>query len=193
MRAFIAIQLSQDLKSQIGELRSQLRRAARDLGGVSWVQPDGIHLTLRFLGEIQESQVEELGRVMMHAAVGVYPFTLKVAGIGAFPSIQRARVVWLGVYDESGCNALRQLQAAIEQGVVNLGFAPEDRDFSPHLTLARIRERQAALQLTSTLASERDRLVGSMRAESVTLMRSQLRPDAAVYTPLVEVPLSVQV
>lgn len=193
MRAFIAIQLSQDLKSQIGELRSQLRRAARDLRGVSWVQPDGIHLTLRFLGEIQESQVEELGRVIMHAAVGVYPFTLKVAGIGAFPSIQRAKVVWLGVYDESGCNALHQLQAAIEQGVVNLGFAPEDRDFSPHLTLARIRERQAALQLTSTLASERDRLVGSMRAESVTLMRSQLRPDAAVYTPLVEVPLSVRV
>lgn len=193
MRAFIAIQLSHDLKSQIGELRSQLRRAARDLRGVSWVQPDGIHLTLRFLGEIQESQVEELGRVIMHAAVGVHPFTLKVAGIGAFPSIQRAKVVWLGVYDESGCNALHQLQAAIEQGVVNLGFAPEDRDFSPHLTLARIRERQAALQLTSTLASERDRLVGSMRAESVTLMRSQLRPDAAVYTPLVEVPLSVRV
>jgi 2'-5' RNA ligase len=193
VRAFIAIQLSEGLKSQIGELRSQLRLRARELRGVSWVQPDGIHLTLRFLGEIEEAQVGALGRVIMDAAVGVAPFTLKIGGLGAFPSIQRAKVLWLGVNDESGCNALARLQAAIEHGIIDLGFAPEDRAFSPHLTLARIRERDAAMQLASTLATERERLVGSMRAESVVLMRSQLRPDGAVYTPLVEVPLSVRV
>jgi 2'-5' RNA ligase len=193
LRAFIAIQLSEELKSQIGELQSELRHHAPELRGVSWVQPDSIHLTLRFLGEIQESQVAELGAVIVRAAVGVGPFTFKARGLGAFPTAQRARVVWLGINDESGRNSLGQLQAAIEQGVIDLGFEPEDRDFSPHLTLARIRERHAAMQLAPTFASERERLVGGMMAESVALMRSELRPQGAVYTPLVEVPLNVRV
>jgi RNA 2',3'-cyclic 3'-phosphodiesterase len=219
LRAFIAIQLSDQLKSQIGDLQANLKRRAPEVRGVGWARPESIHLTLRFLGDIEETQVEPLKRVLEAAAAEARPFSLEARGLGAFPTPQRARVIWLGLHGLSGgvsgkesaaphaestrdarderrpddaLTALVALQAAIEEGVVGLGLAREDRPFMPHLTLARIRERKAMEPLIRLLTSHRDHLVGSMRADAIALVRSELRPEGAVYTSLVEVPLGME-
>src|SRR6266487_741750 len=96
-RAFIAIKLSEELKGHIGELQAELKRRASGLTGFGWVRPEGIHLTLRFLGDIAEEQVEALGALLRDVAAGLKPFALDARGIGAFPDPRAPRVIWLGL------------------------------------------------------------------------------------------------
>jgi 2'-5' RNA ligase len=194
LRAFIAIQLSVDLKRQISELQAELKRRMPESRGLSWVNPEGIHLTLRFLGDMDESHIEALTRVLRTAAAPIRGFRLEAKGVGGFPTPARARVLWVGLSGEpEAMSALQQLQATIEEGVVDLGFAKENRAFTPHLTLARIRERGAGGSVSEIVMNEADRMVGEFRAESVSLIKSELRPKGAVYTSLVEVPFGLQV
>jgi 2'-5' RNA ligase len=196
LRAFIAIKLSDDLKRQIEGVQADLeRQVARQgksgrIGKIGWVRPEGIHLTLKFLGEIPETQIEAVGAVVRRAAPAAEPFALEARGLGAFPTPRAPRVLWLGLHGEPGAmDALQGLQAAVEEGVAGLGFPREDRAFTPHLTLARMRDREAAEPLEQALAGGRDRVVGSFRAGALALIKSELRPSGAVYTTLVEVPL----
>lgn len=194
LRAFIAIQLSVDLKRQISELQAELKRRMPESRGLSWVNPEGIHLTLRFLGDMDEAHIEAITRVLQTAAASVQTFRLEARGIGGFPTPARARVLWVGLSGEAGAiSALQQLQATIEEGVVEIGFAKENRAFTPHLTLARIRERGAGGSVAGIVMNEADRVVGELRAGSVSLIKSELRPKGAVYTSLVEVPFGLQV
>src|SRR5437660_12146600 len=151
LRAFIAVQLSDDLKRQIGSVQAELQRevpgSAR--GGkavkIGWVQPEGIHLTLKFLGDIQEAQVDALREILSKAAASARPFTLEARGLGAFPNPRAPRVIWLGLHGSHDDMAdLQRLQAAVEDGLAGLGFPKEARAFTPHLTLARIRDRVQA-------------------------------------------------
>jgi 2'-5' RNA ligase len=168
LRVFIAIQLSVDLKRQISELQAELKRRIPESRGLSWVNPEGIHLTLRFLGDMDESQIEPIARVLRKAASAVGTFKLEARGVSGFPTPARARVLWVGLSgDAEAISALQQLQATIEDGVVDIGFAKEDRVFTPHLTLARIRERGAAGAVAGILMKEVNRVVGEFRAESV--------------------------
>lgn len=201
LRAFIAIKLSDELKRQILELQTDLRQRVPDLKGVSWVQPEGIHLTLRFLGDIEDSQIKSLQEALQAAAASVGPFSLAVRGLGAFPTAQRARVLWIGLGGtpgvqagaDAGTEALRTVQAATEEGVVKLGFPREERPFTPHLTMARVREREAAGPLAALVLAERERFIGQLTAGSVALIKSELRPTGAIYTSLVEVPFGLRV
>ena len=201
LRAFIAIKLSDELKRQISELQAELRQRAPDLRGVSWVQPEGIHLTLRFLGDIEESQIKSLQEVLQAAACSVGPFSLVARGLGAFPTAERVRVLWIGLSGTSGeqagadtgTEALHTLQAATEAGVVKVGFPREERAFTPHLTLARVREAGAAGPLAALVLAERERLIGKFTAGSLALIKSELRPKGAIYTSLVEVPFGLRV
>ena len=192
-RAFIAIQLSDDLKRQIDRLQADLRRQVSKLGAsgeIGWVKSAGIHLTLKFLGETEEAQVEALGAVLREAASKGEPFTLEARGVSAFPNVRAPRVIWLGLHGESrAMDALSRLQAAVDDGAVKLGFPKESRAFAPHLTLARVRDRRPGGPLERVLAESRDRVVGGWTAGSVSLIKSDLRPSGAVYTTLVEVPL----
>jgi len=194
LRAFIAIQLSADLKRQIRELQAEWKRQTPELGALSWVHPEGIHLTLRFLGDMAEEQVEAIASVLRRAAAPVRAFRLDVRGLGGFPTPARARVLWLGLTGAAeAISALQHLQATIEHGVVGLGFAGEERAFTPHLTLARIRDRGVAGPVAKLVMKEQDRTVGELHAGSVALIKSELRPNGAVYTSLVEVPFGLQV
>jgi 2'-5' RNA ligase len=194
LRAFIAIQLSGELKRLIGDLQGELKRKAPALRGLGWVRPDSMHLTLKFLGDIEESQTESLKEMLKAVGHRYRPFSLEARGLGAFPTPQRARVLWLGLAgvaeDEQ---LLSTLQAEIEEGAEQLGFLREARSFTPHLTLARVRERSAVPALTTLLPGYESRLVGAVSAVSVTLVRSELKPSGAFYTTLVEVPLGVPV
>lgn len=186
LRAFIAIQLSDELKRHIGSIQDELRRSAKG-GRIGWTRPDGIHLTLKFLGDIGESQIQPLHGVLARAAAGAKPFTLEAKGVGGFPTPRAPRVIWIGLHgDADSMAALNRLQGAIEEGAEALGFKKEGRPFTPHLTLARVRDRMDGLD--RLLESNRDRAAGRFTAASVGLIKSELRPAGAIYTTLVEVP-----
>jgi 2'-5' RNA ligase len=203
LRAFIAIQLSDAVKLQIGSVQAELKREvsgsgrggkAVKIGKVGWTQPEGIHLTLKFLGDIPETQVEALREILKRAAAPARPFMLEARGLGAFPNARAPRVIWLGLHGSNDDMAeLRRLQAAVEDGVAGLGFPKEARAFAPHLTLARIRDRVEAGALEPVLTAQQNRVVGKFAASSVKLIKSELRPSGAVYTTLVEVPFSAGV
>jgi 2'-5' RNA ligase len=203
LRAFIAIQLSDEMKRQIGSVQAELKREvsgsrergkAVKIGKIGWTQPEGIHLTLRFLGDIQETQVDGLREILHKAAAPARPFTLEARGLGAFPNPRAPRVIWLGLHGSSDDMAeLQRLQAAVEDGVTSLGFPKEARAFTPHLTLARIRDRVEAGALEPVLAAQQNRVVGGFAASSVELIKSELHPSGAVYTTLVEVPFAAGV
>ncbi len=191
LRAFIAIQLSAELKRQIAQLQAQLKREALEPPGMGWVRPEAIHLTLKFLGETEEALVPKLRSVLEAAVCSVRPFTLQARGLGAFPTARRPHVLWIGLHgDPHAVEALGKMQSEVEQGAAELGFAVEHRTFSPHLTLARVKDRRAGPACEKMLSSREHVAVGIIEVRSVELIRSELNPKGSIYTTLVEVPLS---
>jgi 2'-5' RNA ligase len=188
IRSFIAIELPEEAKKGLARLRKELERDEHKF--VKWVDPAGIHLTLKFLGNIPSKQVAEITEAMKKASQGISLFHLEISGLGAFPSLRQARVFWVGVGGEM--DQLSRLQQNIDSALAALGFAKEQRPFVPHLTLARIREGASPPERRSF-----GELVGStvfedkypVEVEAVRLMRSQLTPAGAIYTCLSEVGL----
>ena len=189
VRAFIAIELSPDILAQVGRLQDRVRE---DLppGLVRWVHPAGIHLTLKFLGDVDQAALPEIEQALRAACAPHAPFDLRVADMGCFPNPRRPRVVWIGIEDES-CS-LAPLQRDVERAIAPLGFPTDRRGFHPHLTLGRVKERRQTAQLEALgayVARAKVR-VGQMAVDSVHLMRSELLPGGAVYSALTVVPLS---
>src|SRR5689334_4831235 len=144
MRTFIAIELPEQIKTELAKLQNELRRAQAD---VSWTKPENIHLTLRFLGEIQERQLEALKRVCAESAAEFAPFRLALKEAGVFPNFRQPRVLWAGLAGE--LEAAARLQRHLEEGVVSLGFAPGDKPFKPHLTVGRVKSGKNARQVAA--------------------------------------------
>ena len=144
------------------------------------MSPDNLHITLRFLGEVDDTRVAELGGVLDEAAAGLPRFGLGIRGLGAFPTLTRPRVIWAGVGE--GAGALRTLAGRLESALARVGVPPEDRPFSGHVTLGRIREPQRDPGLAAMLASGAARHFGTLSVERVCLMRSDLSPRGARYT-----------
>lgn len=177
MRLFIAINLPPDLRQRLWEAAEPLRTAGYP---VRWVAPDGVHLTLKFLGEVKPDREPQVVAAIGLAVQGAKRFTLSVGGFGAFPSLSRPRVVW------AGCEpvpALELLQHRVEQELERLGFPLEGRAFHPHLTLGRA-QRDARAGAFRDLEDRMDGLTftGESMVESVDLMESQLARDGARYT-----------
>ena len=151
----------------------------RDLP-VSWVRPEGIHMTLKFLGETEDDRATELGGALQRAAVGARPLPLVLQGFGAFPDTARPRVLWVGIDPEP---ALELLQNAIEREFAPLGFPTEVRPFRPHVTIGRAK-RDAKPSAFQGLEATLDALQfnEAVVIESVDLMRSQLGPKGSTYT-----------
>jgi 2'-5' RNA ligase len=189
IRAFVAIELNEAIKAALGATQGQLKRSPAS-HIAKWVKPQSIHLTLKFLGDIADNRVEPIGEALQRACAQVQPFTLSLSETGCFPNTKRPRVIWIGVGGE--LEPLMQLQRAVEAEINPLGFEAERRGFTPHLTLARIRnkarpsERQELGQRLGTV--EVDPSV-AMTVQELSLMRSELRPRGAVYTRLLAVPL----
>jgi 2'-5' RNA ligase len=193
IRSFIAIELPDELKSELVRLEARLKSGGQS--GVKWVDPYGIHLTLKFLGSIAVDRVEGITRAMEEAARGISPFRLEVKELGVFPNFKRVQVAWVGISGEA--DKLVQLQKRIESNLAPLGFAPESRPFTPHLTLARLRnqasleERQRFGQLIADTTFE---AACPIEVDAISLIRSQLTREGAIYTRInsvrLEKPLS---
>jgi RNA 2',3'-cyclic 3'-phosphodiesterase len=186
LRLFVALEPPAPVRRQLKLLAAELRRAAgRAARDVRWVLPEQIHLTLQFLGNAPEERLADVQRAVAEAAALARPLSLLVRGAGGFPNARRPRVLWAGV--EGEVEALGGLARDLGARLARLGFPPEERPFSPHLTLGRARD--GAPGLAGALASLQDRELGSWRAGEVTLFRSHLSTAGARHEPLLRAPL----
>jgi len=180
IRSFIAIELPDELKLELDQLETRLKSVQQSW--VKWVDPDSIHLTLKFLGNIALDRTGEITRAMEEAAQGISPFQLQVSGLGVFPNLRRVQVAWVGMSGE--IDKLGQLQQRIESNMANLGFAPESRRFTPHLTIARLRN-QASLnerQRFGKLIADTQFKTATIEVDAISLMKSQLTREGAIYS-----------
>ncbi len=182
VRSFIAIELPAEVKQKMGELEARIRKQ-REFN-CKWVDPESIHLTLKFLGNVSSGMVSQLTDAMTAAVAGTAPFRLEVTGTGVFPNPQRVRVVWVGV--KGDVDVLTALQRRLDKGLASLGFPPEDRPFSPHLTIARVRDEVGPpeRQALGKLIAATEFAGGSFTVESYSLMRSVLSRQGPVYSQL---------
>ena len=188
VRAFVAIALTSDILDQIGGLQTRLKDELPS-GLVRWVRPEGIHLTLKFLGDIPTEQLDAVAQAVHDASAPHAPFTLAVRGTGCFPNPHRPRVIWAGVNEPTG--TLARLQRDVERMVQPLGFPSEGRPFRPHLTLGRVKGRdRGAIQTLGETVCGAAFQGGQMHVDTVHLIRSELLPGGAVYTKLSSTPLA---
>jgi RNA 2',3'-cyclic 3'-phosphodiesterase len=180
-RTFIAVERNDAVTLT---LERQIAVLAIALPGVRWVDPAALHLTLAFLGELDEAQVAAAIEAADAAACRAQPFRLEVAGLGTFGPPKAPRVIWAGLGGD--LTALRALHADLARELQARGFPPEERAFSPHLTLARIKQplRPDAVSRLSLLMSEPVDSGASMRVGALDVLKSELRGDGAVYTRL---------
>jgi RNA 2',3'-cyclic 3'-phosphodiesterase len=201
IRAFLAVELSQELRAELATVQQELKRniepeMTRNTR-ISWVQPASIHLTIKFLGDMDEQVIDPL-LVAVEQAIGDQTAVhVPLDRLGAFPRQQSPRVLWVGPSEkwERGAEARRmtEIHSAIEAACEGLGFLRETKSFSPHLTLARIKvgERHVGVAVAKSGALDRPISPGSLAVESVVLMKSELRPTGSIYTRLWEARLRV--
>ena len=188
LRLFVAIELPGDVLRELNDIQHGMQRDPT-LARLRWVRPEGIHLTLKFLGETPAGKQAAIEQAIARGVAGIAPFNLHLGRLGTFGGRTSPRVVWVDL--EGDAEALQRLQGAVERELAAVGFPSESRGFSPHLTLARIPPEQAR-EVAGPLARaiEDARPQGTkMRVETVSLMMSDLRPNGAVYTRLFDAPL----
>ncbi|MEW5702052.1 MAG: RNA 2',3'-cyclic phosphodiesterase [Candidatus Zixiibacteriota bacterium] len=183
MRSFIAINLPDDVKAEIDAIIDRLRPAGPP---ARWVPATNLHLTLKFLDEIREDQVQPITDAIARATAGARPFEIRLGGFGVFPNERKARVFWIAI--ESGFDILKPLATAMDDQLAPLGFAREARPFSAHITLARLREPGPADRLVKA-ASHMSYRSDPIPVREIDLMRSILSPKGAAYSVLSSVAL----
>jgi 2'-5' RNA ligase len=183
MRAFIAIDLSESLRAALAEAQQDFRSACP---GARWTRPEGIHLTLKFLGEISDAQAKQVVEAL--AQIGPFEsFSVEVKGFGFFPHAARPRVFWAGV---AAPPALAELAARVESHMEKIGFAREDRAYSPHLTLARFQVPRPQPALEAAVAARTTTSLGKFEASDFFLFESKLSPQGAQYRKVMRFPRS---
>jgi RNA 2',3'-cyclic 3'-phosphodiesterase len=186
MRTFIAIEIPQEFKTALTLMQHDLRRAAAD---VSWTKPENFHLTLRFLGEVEEKQLPELKRICDQVSVTTKPFRLTLSGTGVFPNFRQPRVLWAGLIGE--IQVARGLQARLEKALVSIGFAPEDKPFKLHLTVGRVKSPMNARQVAA-LTEIHSLPELSFEVREIVLMKSDLHSAGARYSALAKSKLQLE-
>jgi len=184
VRCFVAVNLPALLREEIGEFFNRLRGSVR---GVRWIAAANLHLTLKFLGDVESGQVSRVANAIAGALEGRSPVKVVLSGAGVFPPRGRPRVVWLDL--SAGAEGITSLQGAVERSLEPLGFSPERRPFSPHLTVGRVKSLRDAAPLLSAVDVAGEREWGGFTASSVDLVRSELFPTGARYSILREVRL----
>jgi RNA 2',3'-cyclic 3'-phosphodiesterase len=184
LRLFIAARPPDTVLRGIADLSGSLGSRG---DGVRWVNGDGIHLTLKFLGNVDEAMVRAIDEAASGCARGVGEIRLAVGGVGVFPDLKRARVVWVGLAGD--IRRLESVRNALEQACFTLGFPKEGRAFRPHLTLGRVKDR-LSVETIRKIEQSRDVVLGDMVVDAIELIKSDLSPSGAVYTTLFHYPLT---
>jgi len=189
VRLFVAVEIGEILAKGAASLSEELERratAAARGAKVTWIPADRLHLTIRFIGEIDDGRVPMV-RQALEEPLAVAPFSLTLCGAGTFPKSGTPRVVWLGITE--GREELLRVEREITARLTPLGIPGEERNYSPHLTLARVRD-PAGLKSTRLLDGFTDRRIGTTQIDAITLFHSKLSPKGPTYTPLLRTPLT---
>lgn len=185
IRAFIALEISQPHKQKISGLISSLKSSDAD---IRWLAENQMHLTLKFLGNIQQDSVKNISQILRSIAMDTNAFTMDLTGIGAFPNIKHPKVIWLGI--EKGSLSINILSDKIEQGLEHLGFKREKRLFKPHLTLGRVKSLKNIKKLLDIIAKIKFQCEEFILINKIILFQSTLTPKGAVYSILEEYPFN---
>lgn len=185
VRLFVAVDPQPEVRARLGAIQQALRRAVGQAGWTAtFPKVPNLHVTLKFLGSVEAHRVAEVGAAL--SAVGsTDPFEIAFEGLGAFPSPSRPRILWAGV--TRGARPLKSLAEQVDRYCSACGFEPEAREFSPHLTLARLKRARGSA--ASMLENVSPREAGSSVVTEVTLYRSDTDPAGPTYTPLAQLPL----
>lgn len=187
IRLFLAVDPSQEVLNEVGRIQERFKKTIQ--GDIRWVRPEGIHLTLKFFGYVSEADIANISQVVKNNTVNIKPFMLNIRRVGVFPSVNRARVLWLGM--DGDIDVLIRLQKEIDIELQGYGFEMENRPFSPHLTLARIKEPKGLIGLAKIMEKSEEYVAGSFSVDGLNLFKSTLTPKGAVYTKLEYFPFFV--
>lgn len=182
IRTFVAIDLSSDITEGLKTLQNKLINECP--GKIAWVKPENIHLTLKFLGEIEEGRREQIFLSLKEVTSKYSPFDVVIKGLGCFPRIENPRVIWVGMTCEG--DELFSLQKDVETCLNKLGFPEDKRKYHAHLTLGRVKVLKERMRWKEIVGSFRDVEVGTLNVEKTVLFKSTLKPAGAVYTVLGE-------
>lgn len=183
IRTFIAIDVPDEVKSEMMRMQEALRKLPGNR--ISWTRPQGIHLTLKFLGDIPENEIDDIANVLESALLDQNRFEIQTTLTGGFPNLKRPRVLWLGV---DGGDELINIHRRVDKGLYKLGFDKEKKRFNPHLTIGRAKELNPRSDLPSKLQGY-NLEPRTWEVEHVRVMASQLKPTGAVYTVLATLPI----
>lgn len=187
IRAFIAIELPHDIQQCLGKVSTELKQQAKD-APVRWVAPENIHLTIKFLGDVSVNNIEVLKDMLLAETLKQEPFEISMGGLGAFPNTRHPRVIWVGV---EAPEELYSLQRAIEMQSIRLGYSPDKRPFSAHLTLGRVARHASPAQvriISKVINNYHLGFLGVARVDHIALFKSDLKPTGPIYSRLFEAP-----
>lgn len=188
LRAFVAIEIPPQLQDEIQKATTDLqKKLGTDV--IRWVALRNVHLTLKFLGDVSPANVDMIEQMLTREASQHQPFDMQVEGLGTFPNPRRPRVLWVGLVAPP---ALASLQRGIETAASRLGYTAEERDFSAHLTIGRVRQNASAtdlLKIRTALEQTRIGQLGNVFVDAIYLFKSDLQPTGSIYTKLFTAPL----
>ena len=186
LRAFVAIELPEKVQ---GDIRNLQRAFASHRLDIRWVKPVNLHLTIKFLGDIDPSDTQTLGRMLSDAAASYPMFELLPQGLGIFPNIRRPRILWTGIAGQT--HILRSVWKSVEDALVPLGFGTEKRPYKGHLTIGRIKTHMDPDRLVTALRTHQDFVSEPFLVKRLVLFKSELQANGPVYSKLWEMPLGI--
>ena len=181
LRCFIAIEIPEPIKREVGELINRLKKYNAD---IKWVIPENLHLTLKFLGDTPEALLPNIEESLFKIVLSYDPFYIKLYGTGVFPNRKHPRVIWIGIEDSK---ILNKLKLDMEDSMALLGYQKENKEFLAHLTIGRVRSRKGIVYLVNELNNFKDKDFGCIHIKSIKLMKSELKPNGPVYNCLREI------
>lgn len=188
LRSFVAVEIPAEIQSALARSTAPLQKALPK-PFIRWVAPQNVHLTLKFLGDVSPANLERLAEALKAEAVAHETFSMSVGGLGAFPTPRRARIIWIGLEAPASLMALLR---GVEAVTARLGYASEDRPFSPHLTIGRVGQNVSGTdfqRIRTALEGATVGALGTLRVDAVHIFKSDLQPGGSVYTHLYTLPM----
>lgn len=182
MRVFIAVELPDEIRKNIVELINELKEVGSD---VKWLEEKNLHITLKFLGWVEDRKINDVIELTAKAVAGTGSFKAKFEGLGTFPPGKTPRVVWAGVSE--GAEKMKKLADSLEETLSNAGYRSEEREFNSHVTIGRVKEKKGVDKLREKLGDYKDPKFGETIVDHINIMKSTLTPKGPIYEKVKEV------
>jgi len=184
MRIFIAVELPEEVKAEIGKIVESLKSIE---AGVKWVEEKNVHITLKFLGEVKDNDVERLKDIVKDVVADTKIFEVDYKGLGTFPEGKTPRVIWVGI--KKGTDELKKIADSLEVLLSKSGFRKEEREFSAHITIGRVKEKRNIGELKKSIEEKKNTKFGKSTVGHITIMKSTLSPKGPIYEVVEKIPL----